>query len=403
MPEAEKVCCVVFVVAVTAIVLFVVSFHYVDELSYCLRYDVNTKVMADKVEDEPGTFFLGPSGGFKCFPRTRQQLEFSVRSESQEPRLAARTKEGLKLEMDIMIEYELQKDNIRALYDLAADEYGVMYQLLAGASLRNVANTFPAINFLDSTRRNISLAMKEALVSTFKPYYADVLSVQLFHVDLPDRYESWIKRIESSRLDQKKERAYRVVAIQNKMNEYTKAKIDLTTDAQKAKIEAQAKVDLAILKAPEAIVLAETEAMAALQQAYRIRNSTLVKLDGDLQVAYAEQLLAVLKAQNEQNRSKIEFERELLLAKNEAIVQNTNAAAEAYAIEQAAKAAAHGIEQMKSAQLQQLMDMSSAADLNRTELLQFVYMNVLKAANGAELYLDYKKVPLFMEGAPSST
>ena len=58
---------------------------------------------------------------------------------------------------------------------------------------------------------------------------------------------------------------------------------------------------------------------------------------------------------------------------------------------------------MKSAQLQQLMDMSSAADLNRTELLQFVYMNVLKAANGAEMYLNYKKVPLFMEGAPSST
>ena len=49
MHEAEKVCCVVFEVAVTAIVLFVVSFHYVDELSYCLRYDVNTKVMADKV------------------------------------------------------------------------------------------------------------------------------------------------------------------------------------------------------------------------------------------------------------------------------------------------------------------------------------------------------------------
>jgi hypothetical protein len=76
--------------------------------------------MAEKVEDEPGTFFLGVSGGFKCFPRTIQKLEFSVRSESQEPRLAARTKEGLKLEMDIMIEYELQKDNIRALYDLAA-------------------------------------------------------------------------------------------------------------------------------------------------------------------------------------------------------------------------------------------------------------------------------------------
>ena len=34
-----------------------------------------------------------------------------MRSQSQEPRLKARTTEGLSLEMDVMLEYSLQKEN----------------------------------------------------------------------------------------------------------------------------------------------------------------------------------------------------------------------------------------------------------------------------------------------------
>ena len=79
--ENKKLCaCCTFIITITSMVLFICSFHYVGELSYCLRFERNSKVMADTVEDTPGTFFLGVAGGFMCFPKTRQQLEFSVRS-----------------------------------------------------------------------------------------------------------------------------------------------------------------------------------------------------------------------------------------------------------------------------------------------------------------------------------
>ena len=54
-----------------------------------------------------------------------------MRSQSQEPRLKARTTEGLSLEMDVMLEYSLQKENVRALYDLVAKDFSAFYQLLA--------------------------------------------------------------------------------------------------------------------------------------------------------------------------------------------------------------------------------------------------------------------------------
>ena len=116
-----------------------------------------------------------------------------------------------------------------------------------------------------------------------------------------------------------------------------------------------------------------------------------------MQVAKAEQVLAVRKAQNAQNKSILQFEREILLAKNDAIVREIKAKAQAYTIEQGAIAEAYKIKQLKGAQLQQFTDLTAAINMSQAELLQYVYMNVLKDSKQSEMYLDYKKVPLFLE------
>eukprot|EP00943_MAST-04B_sp_MAST-4B-sp1_P008468 g8468.t1 len=337
------------------------------------------------------------AGGFECFPKPRQQLEFSIRSQSQEPRLKARTKEGLSLEMDVMLEYSLQKDKIRDLYDLVAKDFSILYQLLAGSTLRNVAAKYPAKQFLDASRRNISLDMKIALETAFKPYYADVISVQLFHVDLPDQYEGWIKNIESLKLESKRAQAYRVVAEQKETNLYTKAKIDLQTDKDKAKIDSNAKVSQATLKDPERKTVAETQAMASVMKAYRQRNTTLVELDGDLQVILAERTLKLQQAVNMQHMSKVQFQREIFMAKNQASVYEKNANSTAYEVKTIARAEAFAFEQGKNAQLRQLLDLKDAISMNRSQMLQYIYMNILKKSHKADFFLDYKKVPFFME------
>ena len=399
MEEKTKsvISCLVFVSLITGMILFIASFHYVDELEYCLEYNIHTKAMKTEITEKPGTYFLGVGGGFECFPKPRQQLEFSVRSQSQEPRLRARTKEGLSLEMDIMLEYSLRKEYIKELYDLVAQDFSTLYQLLAGSTLRNVAAKYPAMQFLDASRRNISMDMKNALQKAFEPYHADVISVQLFHVDLPDQYEGWIKQIESLKLESKRAQAYRVVAEQKETNKYTKAQIDLQTDRDKATIDSNAKVSQANLKDPERRTVAETQAMASIMKAYRQRNTTLVELDGDLQVVLAERTLNLQKATNTQNKSKVEFERELFMAKNNATVQEKLANSTAYKVEITAQAEAYEFQQAKDAQLRQLIDLKDAISMNRTQMLQFLYMSILKKSNGANFFLDYKKIPLFME------
>ena len=79
------------------------------------------------------------------------------------------------------------------------------------------------------------------------------------------------------------------------------------------------------------------------------------------------------------------------------MVREIKAKAQAYAIEQQAFAEAYQIKQMKGAQLQQFADLTAAINMSQAELLQYVYMNVLKESKQSEMFLDYKKVPLFLE------
>ena len=290
----------------------------------------------------------------------------------------------------------LQKENVRALYDLVAKDFSAFYQLLAGSTLRNVAAKYKASQFLDASRRNISLDMKNSLQKAFEPYYADVISVQLFHVDLPDQYEKWIKTIESLKLESRRAQAYRVVAEQTENNKYTKAKIDLQTDRDKAIIDSNASVSHASLKTPERKTLGETKAMTNVKNAYRRRNSTLVQLEGNLHVVVSERVFKKEQALNLQNMSVLQYQREIFVARNRAIVMETLANASAYESETTAIADAFDFEKKKNAQLMQLLDLKMAIGMNRTQMLQYIYMNILKFSN-AHFFLDYKKVPLFME------
>ena len=147
----------------------------------------------------------------------------------------------------------------------------------------------------------------------------------------------------------------------------------------------------------ECRTVAETQAMASIMKAYRQRNTTLVELDGDLQVVLAERTLNLQNAINIQNKSKVEFERELFMAKNNATVQEKLANSTAYEVEITAQAEAYEFQQAKDAQLRQLIDLKDAISMNRTQMLQFLSMNILKKSNEANFFLDYKKIPLFME------
>ena len=60
MKEKERNAAICFFIAfITCMILFICSFHYVNELEYCLEYNIHTKTMEKHITEAPGTYFLG--------------------------------------------------------------------------------------------------------------------------------------------------------------------------------------------------------------------------------------------------------------------------------------------------------------------------------------------------------
>ena len=54
----------------------------------------------------------------------------------------------------------------------------------------------------------------------------------------------------------------------------------------------------------------------------------------------------------------------------------------------------------KDAKLQQFQDIKQAfgGSMTQEQILQYTWLQVLKTANDVNIYIDYKKTPLFIEG-----
>ena len=144
--------------------------------------------------------------------------------------------------MDLSVEYQLRKSEIFDLFGKVTTNFEPFLHDLMLSTLRNTASRYEALDFLSNERKHIADMMLKDLNATVGKYHADALDIQLFHVDLPSRFESWIEEIENIKLNQQRELEERKVELAQEGNTLVKQTIELDAAKQEMLIDAAAEV-----------------------------------------------------------------------------------------------------------------------------------------------------------------
>jgi len=393
------------VVLITSIILLACSFGSVDETDVCLSYNTITRVVDEVPVEEPGTYFTGVDHGFLCFPKLVQTIEFAGTagaaavdgSGANGPALHTRTMEGLDIELDMSIEYRLIPGELKMLFDKVNMEYLPFYEQLAASSLRNTVSKNPAENFLNNQRTNVSTQMRFDLNERLQPFHATVITVNMRSVNLPDEFELAIQAVESVRLEQRQAETERGLELEREALEREKAVIDLEAEGRRMEIDAEAAVTRAQLEREGLLTAAQTEADKALIQADKERQTILIAADNDRLTALTQRVGILQNRQNEQDEAIINFETEKNLAVAAARVAEITANATANARVRQAEADAAGLKELKAAEQQRFQDLKDSASMSSEDMLRYVWLDNLKSLDGTKMFIDYKKVPMFLE------
>eukprot|EP00927_Polykrikos_kofoidii_P040601 TRINITY_DN3466_c0_g1_i1.p1 TRINITY_DN3466_c0_g1~~TRINITY_DN3466_c0_g1_i1.p1 ORF type:complete len:381 (-),score=62.27 TRINITY_DN3466_c0_g1_i1:100-1242(-) len=190
-----SVCCCL--VCVTAPI--VISLGTVVPLTYGIRYNVFNKYADVETVYSPGRFFIGPVSVFKTFPATVRTIEFAGSSLAPSgvryPSLHTRTKEGLALNLQISLQYQLIPEKIGLLYAEFNMDYEDVFTATVRDTLIRTAANYKAVHLWEE-RESVSQAMQQEVSKVLEPMYATCFSLQLLVIDLPDSFEDSIVRMQ---------------------------------------------------------------------------------------------------------------------------------------------------------------------------------------------------------------
>jgi len=131
-----------------------------------------------------GRYYVGVGGEFIKYELTQQEMELPV--------FESRTQDGLKIEMQVSLNFKLQKDDFHKILDLF-DHFGQNYtgfiSRLAMNVIRDVSAEFTAFEY-SVNRSLVSLKMETDIRDDMSEIGFDLESVQLLNVDFPANYAS---------------------------------------------------------------------------------------------------------------------------------------------------------------------------------------------------------------------
>ena len=399
--------------SITFLVMFICSFKYVSELQYCIRYHTVTRAVDDKLYNNgvPGTYFLGIDKDFICFPRNRQRIVYS-KSYSEEnnqvsaqsadtkeyPSLETRSLEGLPMRIDVTVEYKFKSDSIPKLFALVGQEAFAPVQTVVFSALQNEASKHAAADFLSDRRDEISQRMQIRANESLATFYTEVINVNLFHVDLPDQFETLIQEIQNIRLDQKTQMEVRNIKLLEEQNNFMQSKLLLAAEAADKLIHMQKKVDESKVRRNGDITVATTASLVLKQEMVREREVALLEMQKRLEVSKKYRIGNITKANNLLTESIISLEKDLVEATANAEITRERGRTKAIEILNHGSAVARSIEYKEGARLKMYETLSSAANMTANEIAQYEWIRSLSSvSNAGNVFLDYKKVPLQVE------
>jgi regulator of protease activity HflC (stomatin/prohibitin superfamily) len=183
--------CVGTCVAVSiTIIMLLISMDTIEPLNYGITYNKISKSVGTEVY-ESGRYLIGPVQGFLTYPANLQSIEFSDSSSATSEPMQTRTMEGLSLTLFVSFQFQIEKNNITALYNLANTNYFGTYVRISRDIILKVAGQFNATSYW-TERKKIGETMLTALDNELHKAYARCVNLQILKVDLPDSYEQSI-------------------------------------------------------------------------------------------------------------------------------------------------------------------------------------------------------------------
>lgn len=233
----------------------------VPPLTVGIKYNAFNKVADTSTIYEPGRYFVGPFNSFLYFPSDVRTIEFA-----SEPRLAragvrydplyTRTAEGLGLNLQVSLQYRLDKSKIGQLYNEFNQNYEQVFISAVRDTLVKAASQYDA-GQLWTKRKEVGDGMQSLVDKALRRTYAECWGLQLMVIDLPDPFEKSIVQTQMQKQ----------LMLTREM-EQSVERIKAQTSVIKADFDRQVKVTLAQGKANKTVVEKEAQAQAQRLQIY---------------------------------------------------------------------------------------------------------------------------------------
>lgn len=190
METGAIVCLVICLTLSLIVILLLLSMDTLEPLQVGITYNKITKTIGTDVY-ENGRYLIGPLNSFLVYPANLVTVEFSdSRSATAEP-LQTRTAEGLGLVLYVSFQYQIIKEEIPKLYNMANINYHGTIVRISRDTILKVAGFYNAPDYWVS-RQKIGEDMRQTLNKELAKIFVNCVSLQILRIDLPKTYEDSI-------------------------------------------------------------------------------------------------------------------------------------------------------------------------------------------------------------------
>ena len=186
------------------IIYSLISMDVVEPLEYGLPYNKFTKNIG-KEAYEAGRYILNPFKSFLKYPKNLVTIEFSESKKAESKPLQTRTGEGLSVVLSVSFQYQLIKNKIPDLYNLANINFHSTYVRISRDVILKVGGMFNATDYW-MNRVKIAEIMKQTMDNELLKAFGHCVSLQLLKIELPKTYEDSIvqTQVEMQKINMRK-------------------------------------------------------------------------------------------------------------------------------------------------------------------------------------------------------
>jgi regulator of protease activity HflC (stomatin/prohibitin superfamily) len=189
------ICSIISLTALVTIILIACSLSVLNYNEVGLNYSNWFKVIEDKTYIH-GIHFIGLGHAFHRYEISLSTIEFSKDDEATLPMIRCRNQDGLELDLEISLQYRVDKDQIYKIYTTYGDNEKTILMRVILDTISDTATQYTSNDFF-TKRAIIQEKMKDDLKrDVLSKTFHEVVFFQLRSLSLPDAFENEIRNTE---------------------------------------------------------------------------------------------------------------------------------------------------------------------------------------------------------------